>query len=97
MIPEDWKPSNHIIALRRTFVDLLKPGRRVTETAYSHVIGQMNTCVELARELEDESLVLESQLRSHTFPAPATYTGNVTPLRPRLRLVASTPDGGDAA
>jgi hypothetical protein len=92
-----WKPSTHIDDLRSTFAALMKPGRRVTETAYSHFIAQLRTCAELARELEEESLILESRLRSFSFPPAATGPNNVTPLRPHLRLVTSSSDGGDAA
>lgn len=97
MIRECWKPSGHIDELRRTFAALMKPGRRVTETAYSHVIAQLRNCGELARELEEESEILETRLRSHTFPPVGPKPDNVIPLRPKLRLVSSAPDGGDAA
>lgn len=92
-----WKPSAHIDDLRHTFAALMKPGRRVTDTAYSHFIAQLRTCAELTRELEEESLILETQLRAHPFPPAAPVPNNVTPLRPHLRLVVSSPDGGDAA
>lgn len=92
-----WKPSAHIDDIRSTFADLMKPGRRVTETAYSHFIAQLRTCAELARELEEESLILEKQLRAHAFPPAEPKPSNVTPLRPQLRLVSSRQDGGDAA
>lgn len=92
-----WKPSAHIEELRRSFAAFMKPGRRVTETAYSHFIAQLRTCTELTRELEEESEILETRLRAHPFPPAAPMSSNVTPLRPRLRLVVTSPDGGDAA
>ncbi len=92
-----WKPSAHIDDLRRTFATLMKPGRRVTEVAYSHFIAQFRTCEELTRELEEESEILETRLRSHPFPQVDPKPDNVIPLRPKLRLVSSAPDGGDAA
>lgn len=97
MIRACWKPSAHIDDLRRTFAALMKPGRRVTETAYSHFIAQLRTCAELTRELEEESEILEERLRAHPFPPEIPMPSNVTPLRPRLRLVVTSPDGGDAA
>jgi hypothetical protein len=97
MSRECWKPSAHIDDVRSTFAALMKPGRRVTDTAYSHFIAQLRTCAELTRELEEESEILETQLRAHPFPPTAPKPSNVTPLRPKLRLVSSTPDGGDAA
>lgn len=97
MIRECWKPSGHIDELRRTFGALMKPGRRVTETAYSHFIAQLRTCAELTRELEEESEILETRLRAHAFPPVAPTHCNVTRLRPHLRLVVPSQDGGDAA
>lgn len=92
-----WKPSAHIDDLRHMFTALMRPGRCVTETAYSHFIAQLRMCGELARELEEESLILEKQLRAHALPPAEPKPSNVTPLRPQLRLVSSRPDGGDAA
>lgn len=90
-----WKPSAHIDDLRSTFAALMKPGRRVTDTAYSHFIAQLRTCAELTRELEEESEILETQLRSHAFPPAGPLPNNVTPLRPQLRLVVSSTDDGE--
>lgn len=92
-----WKPSAHLDELRRTFAALLKPGRLITETAYSHFLAQFRTCAELTRELEEESEILETQLRAHPFPSVDPMPDNVIPLRPKLRLVSPAPDGGDAA
>ena len=92
-----WKPSGHIDELRRTFAALLRPGRLITETAYSHFLAQFRTCAELTRELEEESEILETRLRAHPFPTVDPKPDNVIPLRPKLRLVSSAPDGGDAA
>lgn len=96
---DDWRPSSHLKSLRRAFRDLIKPGQRVSQESVAHLSAQLNTGIELAQELEDESLLLEQKLRDRPLPKAEVTPigGNVVQFRPKRRLTIVGRDGGDAA
>ena len=96
---DDWRPSTYLVAFRRSFRDLIKPGRPVSDESVAHLSAQLNSGIELSRELEDESLLLEQELRRRPLPQHdiTPIGGNVVPFRPRRRLSLVPPGGGDAA
>lgn len=98
MICDPFKPSTAIVDFRKRFTTLFQPGRQVTASAFADAIAGLNTCVEMAREYEDEMLVLESMLLPK---APRVVYGSdfvseaVTPppAMRHLRLVSSNEGG----
>lgn len=96
---DDWRPSTYLVAFRRSFRDLIKPGRPVSDESVAHLTAQLNSGIELTRELEDESLLIEQELRQRPLPQrePSPIGENVVQFRPRKRLVVVPPGGGDAA
>lgn len=96
---DDWRPSTHLVALRRSFRDLIKPGRPVSDESVAHLSAQLSTGIELTRELEDESLLLEQELRRRPLLQRESLPSgdNIVPFKPRKRLVVVPSGGGDAA
>ncbi|TCU35423.1 hypothetical protein [Rhizobium azibense] len=90
MICDPFKPSTAIIDFRKRFTRLFQPGRHVTASAFADAIAGLNTCVEMAREYEDEMMVLESMLLPNQprVVYGADFVSEPTP-RPALRLVVS--------
>lgn len=89
-----FQPAPYVLEARRCFEDLIRPGRVATADAIATVAATLNTALEIAREYQDEMMMLESML----LPQPVAAAPNVIPLRPILRLVVNNhPGGGDAA
>lgn len=97
---DPFKPSPYIERTRSSAYSLLVPGTVITETMVVRLLAEISTSLEIAREFEDEMLVLQSMLMPQRTDPPAIYsTATVIPIRrrPVLRVVGSSPDGGDAA
>ncbi|MGV8939066.1 MAG: hypothetical protein ACOH2J_18250 [Allorhizobium sp.] len=100
MTCDPFKPSIYIEGTRASLQSLLVPGRIVTDIVVARLTAEINTSLEIAREFEDEMLVLQSMLMPQRVdPSPLYSTGQVIPLRrrPVLRIVGGTSEEGGAA
>lgn len=96
---EGHLPSDKMIACRRTFQTIVRPGEALSAAAIQMLLMEFNTAVALAEDLEEEHRLLQSQIENlRVFTAsrrlsPVSIPGsNVTVLMSR-----PTPsDGGSA-
>ncbi|WP_160009836.1 hypothetical protein [Rhizobium sp. 18055] len=98
MIAELFKPSNYVIRLRKSFREIVRPGRALTELEVARLAAEINTAHAIAIDFEHDMIILENTITPvRPEPVPSSSSGVVIPIRrrPVLRLVVN--DGGDAA
>jgi hypothetical protein len=98
MIAELFKPSNYVGRLRKSFREIVRPGRTLTELEVARLAAEINTAHGIAIDFEHEMIILENTI-TPIRPEPVRSSSGCVVIqirrRPALRVISN--DGGDAA
>ncbi len=91
-------PSEQLIAIRDRLKPFVHGGKHFSSEEIGALVRRINTVVALTEEIEEENRApSRGMITPQGRSMPDVPVANVTWLRPRLRMISPSDDGGDAA